>query len=537
MTEAVHSQEAPPDQPLLDTTPYGSGVNDSVSDVTENAAITQHSITIGGTTIAYTARAGHLVTTDAASALPAAKIFYVAFTANGADPTTRPVTFFYNGGPGSSSVFLLLGSFGPRRIRTNMPNFTPPAPYVLEDNADSLLDQSDLVYIDPVGTGYSAAVAPNENGDFWGVDEDARSIEAFIKRYLTVYRRWNSPKFLFGESYGTPRTCVLTWLLHEDGVDLNGVVLQSSILDYSQEGAPIGMLPTLAADAWYHKKVAVTPYPPDLAAFMGTVETFATGPFAAALAAYPNADPTTVQTLSETIGIPPIVLQYWQLNPAQGYGSLFLTSLLLDQGLALGAYDGRVTGLESGIAGSVAPNAGGNDPTMTAVGGVYTAMWNVYLNQELQYTSTSPFTEINEAAFANWDFSHIDPTGAEKGGAATLYTAGDLAAAMELNPYLKVFSANGYFDAVTPFFQTFLNFEGMPLDDPAALGNLSVHNYPSGHMVYLDNASRSAMKGDLAAFYGSTRARAAAVAAGHAVEEPERVSRTRYRRRIGRTPY
>ncbi len=134
------------------------------------------------------------------SAQPAAKIFYVSFTADVAEPSTRPVTFFYNGGPGSSSVFLLLGSFGPRRIRTSMPYFTPPAPYAMVDNADSLLDQSDLVFIDPVGTGYSVAIAPKKNGDFWGVDQDARSIKQFVKRYLTVYNRWNSPKFLFGES-------------------------------------------------------------------------------------------------------------------------------------------------------------------------------------------------------------------------------------------------------------------------------------------------------------------------------------------------
>ena len=172
---------------------------------------------------------------------------------------SRPVTFFYNGGPGSSSVYLLLGSFGPRRIKTSMPHFTPPAPYELEDNADSLLDRTDLVFINPVGTGYSAAIAPGKNSDFWGVDEDARSIKQFIKRYLTVYGRWNSPKFLFGESYGTPRTCVLTWLLHEDGVDLNGIILQSSILDYSQQGNSVGILPTFAADALYHKKVTVSP--------------------------------------------------------------------------------------------------------------------------------------------------------------------------------------------------------------------------------------------------------------------------------------
>ena len=221
------------------------------------------------------------MTYDQYSARPSAKIFYVSFTANDVAASSRPVTFFYNGGPGSSSVFLLLGSFGPRRIKTSMPFFTPPAPYALEDNADSLLDRTDLVFINPVGTGYSAAIAPWKNRDFWGVDEDAQSIKQFIKRYLTVYGRWNSPKFLFGESYGTPRTCVLTWLLHEDGVDLNGVVLQSSILDYSQPNGSVGILPTFAADALFHKKVTVSPPPTDLPSFMEQVEEFARGPFAA----------------------------------------------------------------------------------------------------------------------------------------------------------------------------------------------------------------------------------------------------------------
>ena len=264
MSAVAHAQQDPSNQPLFDTSPYGSGKDDSITDTTERAAITQHTITIEGKKISYTARAGHLVTTDELSTQPVARIFYVSFTANGAASATRPVTSFYNGGPGSSAVFLLLGSFGPRRIKTDMPHFTPPAPYSLEDNPDSLLDASDLVFINPVGTGYSTAIAPGKNADFWGVDEDARSIKQFIKRYLTAFNRWNSPKFLFGESYGTPRTCVLTWLLHEDGVDLNGIVLQSSILDYSQVSNTIGLLPTLAADAWFHKKVTVSPPPADL---------------------------------------------------------------------------------------------------------------------------------------------------------------------------------------------------------------------------------------------------------------------------------
>jgi carboxypeptidase C (cathepsin A) len=523
-----------PDQPLIDNTPYGTDKDDSIDDAIENAAITQHTLTINGTRIPYTARAGHLVTIDPYSARAAAKIFYVAFNANVDTPSSRPITFFYNGGPGSSSVFLLLGSFGPRRIRTSMPYFTPPAPYTLEDNQDSLLDHTDLVFINPVGTGYSTAITPRKNGEFWGVDEDARSISQFIKRYLTVFGRWNSPKFLFGESYGTPRTCVLAWLLHEDGVDLNGVVLQSSILDYSQTSNPVGLIPTLAADAWFHKKLTLSPVPSDLSAFMIEVAKFARGKYASAKAEFPKIDPDALQYLSDILGIPPVVLKYWRLDPSTSGGTVFLTSLLQDDGLAVGAYDGRVTAEDTGIAGSIDPNSGGNDPTMAAVGGVYTTMWNVYLNEELKFTSTAPFMDLNDRAFRSWNFGHVDPTGAQKGGAATLYTAGDLGAAMAINPYLKVFSANGYYDAVTPFFQTVLNFENMPVGNSHARSNLTVRNYPSGHMIYLDDASRAAMKTDLVPFYRESVVHLAAV---ESTKEARRIVDSRYRRRFSRTPY
>ncbi|KXV03547.1 peptidase S1 [Caballeronia megalochromosomata] len=535
--DAILNNEGEEDQALLDPTPYGYGPDDSISDLTEASAITHHKVTINGKSITYTAHAGHLVTTDMYSAHPGAKLFYVSFTADNAAPSERPVTFFYNGGPGSSSVFLLLGSFGPRRIKTSMPEFTPPAPYTLEDNADSLLDHSDLVFIDPVGTGYSTAVAPHKNRDFWGVDQDAGCIKQFIKRFLTVHNRWNSPKYLFGESYGTPRTCVLTWMLHEDGVDLNGIVLQSSILDYGQAGNPIGVLPTYAADALFHGKVTVTPPPDNLEAFMEQVEAFAVGPYVNALNAFPNVAPDVLKQLSDMLGIPTEVLRYWQLNPSMGNGSAFLTSLLLDTGFAIGAYDGRVKGEDTGIAEYVAPNAGGNDPTMAAVGGVYTAMWNAYLNDELQYTSVSPFMDLNDKAFQYWDFSHVDPTGAQRGGQGSLYTAGDLAASMSVNPYLRVFSANGYYDAVTPFFQTLINFQNMPLGDAQLASNLTLRNYPSGHMVYLDNGSRTQMKADLAQFYGQASAHVAAIRAAIKPEQVAISGAVRYRRRFSRTPY
>jgi len=496
------------DQPFFDPVAYGNGPDDSVTDTSENAAITKHSITIGGKKIDYTATAGHLVTVDASSSQPNAKFFYVAFTQDGQKEETRPVTFFYNGGPGSSSVFVLLGSFAPRRIKTSMPSFTPPAPYQMEDNPDSLLDKSDLVFINPIGTGYSAAVAPRKNRDFWGVDQDADSIKQFIKRFLTKNNRWNSPKFLFGESYGTARSCVLAYKLHEDGVDLNGVTLQSSILDYTQAGNPVGALPTAAADAWYHKKLGVAPRPTDLGKFAEEVAQFARTDYLNALRKFPTTDSAVVEKLSEYTGIDKATLLAWSLDIA-GYdsrgNSLFLTTLLKSKGLALGEYDGRVTAIETGIAGKIDPNSGGNDPTMTAVTGVYTTMWNVYLNEQLKFTSNSAFTDLNDQAFKYWDFGHIDPTGAQKGldskGNVVLYTAGDLAAVMALNVDLKVLSANGFYDFVTPFYQTVLDLQQMPLVSQQVRENLSARFYPSGHMVYLDGGSRTALKADLAAMY------------------------------------
>jgi carboxypeptidase C (cathepsin A) len=531
MQKPIKMPWTPPDQPLFDATLYGYGKDDSISDSFEKAAITHKKITLKGITIRYTTRAGHLVTTDLYSAQPAAKIFYVSFTAkgdDGADQTSRPVTFFYNGGPGSSSAYLLLGSFGPRRIETKMPSYTPPAPYVLKNNEESLLDQTDLVFINPVGTAYSTAIAPRKNIDFWGVDEDARSIKQFVKRYLTAFNRWNSPKFLFGESYGTARTCVLTWLLHEDGVDLNGVILQSSVLDYSGLRDPVGLLPTLAADAWYHAE-AWRPGQArpggDLATFIKDVEDFARTEYAAAKATFPNVDPKVVRKLSDFLGIRPQVLSSWKLDPGPS-GKLFRTTLL--GGYILGAFDGRVTAPDTGIAASIR----GNDPAQMAVEGVYTAMWHVYLNDELKFTSIAPFlTQNDQAGFPNWNFSHRDPAGQR--AEDNLYTAGDLAAAMELNPYLKVFSASGYYDAVTPYYQTFRNFQNMPMGSDWARGsaphNLTICNYQSGHMIYLDDDSRAEMTKDLAKFYQK------------AAIQPQAPLRIRlgtvHTRRTSRTPY
>ena len=511
----------PPDQPYVDPNVYGTGPNDALAaDPGENAAITHHTVSIGGKSIAYTATAGHLTTIDPVTSKANASMFYVAYTQDNPDPSKpRPVTFFYNGGPGSSSVFLLLGSFGPKRLQSSFPNFTPPAPYKLPDNPDSLLDRSDLVFINPVGTGYSAAISPAVNKNFWGVDQDAHSIDRFIQRYLTKYSRWNSPKFLFGESYGTARSAVVSWVLHEDGIELNGITLQSSILDYSNALSAVGIFPTLAADAWYWKKTTVNPPPADLDSYMVQARNYADNTLTP-LAQAPNPQDgglvnvrlnlnlQAAQTMGSYIGTDPISLIQTFGNPAalgnvpsQNNNPPYTFFLTLNPGIQIGQYDGRANYTGQGIAPFILPNSGSNDPSISNIGGAYTVLWNSYLNTQLKYTSTSSFVDLNDAVFNNWDFSHIDPTGANKGGGNTLYTAGDLASTMSLNPDLKVLQASGYFDAVTPFHQTELTLAQMPLDPTIKAKNLTIKNYPSGHMIYLNDTSRTALKGDLASFY------------------------------------
>ncbi|KUZ71661.1 peptidase S1 [Burkholderia ubonensis] len=518
------------DQPFVDTDVYGTGPNDAVTDATEGAAVVHRQVSIGGKVIKYTATAGHLTTIDPVTSQPNAKMFYVAYTQDNPDPSKpRPVTFFYNGGPGSSSVYLLLGSFGPKRLQSSFPNFTPPAPYKLLDNPDSLLDRSDLVFINPVGTGYSAAIAPAKNKDFWGVDQDARSIDRFIQRYLTKYSRWNSPKFLFGESYGTARSAVVSWALHEDGIELNGITLQSSILDYANALSATGIFPTLAADAFYWKKTTLTPTPTDLDAYMVQARNYADNVLAP-LAQAPNPQDggfvnvrlnlnlQTAQQMGSYIGTDPVSLIQTFGNPA-ALGNVpssnnnppYTFFLTLVPGIQIGQYDGRANYTGQGIAPFILPNSGGNDPSINNIGGAYTVLWNSYLNTDLKYTSTSSFVDLNDQVFNNWDFSHTDPTGANRGGGNTLYTAGDLASSMSLNPDLKVLSANGYFDSVTPFHQTELTLAQMPLDPTIKAQNLTIKNYPSGHMIYLNDASRTALKGDLGSFYDGILANRAAL--------------------------
>ena len=463
---------------------YPTGPEASLATAWEDASRTAHTLVLGGTAIPYTATAGHLTAIAPDGRTPEAAFFYVAYTADGQDPARRPVTFFYNGGPGSSSVWLHLGSFGPRRLVTGEPATTEPTPFPLVDNPECLLDASDLVYVDAVGTGLSVAVAPYANRDFWGVDADAAVFRDFVRAYLAANRREVSPLYLFGESYGTPRTAVLANLLCAAGLPPAGVVLQSSVLDYNANGdmgngvSCAGFVPTYAAvGAFYGLD---TPPPGDLTAFLGQVRAFTAASYTPAVQAWLTAgtppDPFLVGRLNAVTGIAPALwTQDLNLQPGP-----VRTGLL--PGTLIGRYDARV----SAPAGSALASEG--DPSSTFITPSFKTAITRYLQHDLGYPDAAGYRISSEAANESWDFSHD--------GKQLPDTIPDLAAAIEQNPGLKVLSLNGYHDLATPFYQTELDLARL-----GAQPNLGVRFYAGGHMVYLDDTSRPLEKADLAAFY------------------------------------
>jgi carboxypeptidase C (cathepsin A) len=465
----------------------------------ETASVTRHSIRLDGHVIDYSATAGNLLLrNDTGDAQ--ASVFYVAYTAETKRPGTRPITFLFNGGPGAGSVFLLMGSFGPKRAHTSSPAITGPAPYVLSDNADSLIDTTDLVFVDAVGVGFSRIVGHATGKRFWGVDQDLDAFAHFIERYLTINQRWNSPKYLLGESYGTARAAMLAYRLSQDGIALNGVALMSSVLNSAAQSPGFDWqseryLPTYAAIAWYHDKLV--PKPPNLPAFLDEVRAFAAGPYAQALAAG-DALPD-----SERDAIAARVAHYTGLDV--GYVKetrlrigpfRFRKQLLRDESRTIGRYDARFEGIDNDDAGEH-PDY---DASVTSVSSAFDAALHQLLAQDLHYDPTDRYRIFNDDALTQWDWKHRESWGEQL---AVPYAAGDLAEAMRQNPHLRVLSLNGYFDLATPFFATEYDLSHMELD-PSLRKNVQITYYPTGHMIYLDDASLHAMKGDLVGFYNES---------------------------------
>jgi carboxypeptidase C (cathepsin A) len=469
----------------------------------ETASVTKHDWTANGLTIHYTATAGNLLLRDEKDE-PIGSIFYTAYTADGADPATRPVTFFYNGGPGSATIWLHMGSFGPVRVLTDSPNPTGPPPNKYVPNEYSLLDKSDLVFIDAPLTGFSRAVGKGTLKDFAGTDEDIRAFDHFIVRYITVNQRWNSPKFLFGESYGTTRSAGLVNALANDGVECNGVTLLSSILNYNvrnpgYDTESITYLPSYAAIAWYYKKV---PQTTSLKDTVQAARVFARGPYAAALQQgdqLPQAEFDDIATkLAAMTGLS---VDYVKQTKLRIDPTHFRKQLLRDQDRTLGRFDVRFQGYDVDSAGEYP----GFDPSSTGITGAYVSAFHTYLSNDLKYTSSEPYLLSGPGVNEHWNHKHKVP--GQRGGDEQTEpdVAIDLATAIRQNPRLHVFSANGWFDLATPFFGTEYDLSHMMLPAPL-LKNVEFGYYPAGHMVYLNVDALKQMHTDMDRFYDeSTR--------------------------------
>jgi carboxypeptidase C (cathepsin A) len=488
------SAPPPPPANYTDATVYTSGASDALPSAQEISAVTHHQFTVNGTVLTYTATAGHLIASNGQTGAPEAAFFYVAYTLDNQGAGTRPVTFFYNGGPGSSSVWLHLGSFGPMRLETGDPATTTPTPFALLPNTQSMLDVTDMVFVDAVGTGFSEAISPNSNQTFWGVDADAGVFRDFVVRYVAANQRAASPKFLFGESYGTPRSAVLANLLEIAGVEVTGVVLQSSILNYNSNCSVVypsfvncgGFLPSYAAVGAWYKLDNPSPATADLPAYMAQMRTVATAQYSPAVAAFLSTQaPPNPALLTQLANLTGLSVPIWQAN-FNLRSPIYQANLI--PGTLIGLYDGRVS------APNKSPLAADGDPSSTFITAGFTGAIGNYLSSNLGYTTPSTYT-VTGNAINTWNFHHD--------GNALPDTVPDLAAALVQNPRLKVLSVNGYHDLVTPFFQTEM--------DLARLGpspNVTTRFYVGGHMTYLDDGSLPVEKADIATFYKAATAAA-----------------------------
>ena len=513
------AQEASKDTPAKDA------AKADTEPVVPKDSTTQGSVTVAGHPINYQAIAGTILvaaTNDADAALgvspaagketpdspPTARMFYVAYFKKDVPAESRPVTFIYNGGPGSSTMWLHMGAFGPRRIVTADDQHTSPAPYELVDNASSLLDVSDLVFIDAPGTGFGRIFGKDKEKAFWGVDTDGHAFARFIARFLSTYQRWNSPKYLFGESYGTTRSAVLAGILEtESHIDLNGVILLSQILNFDDSAdapqwnpgidVPYELaLPTFAATAYYHKRLPTQPAA--LEPFLAEVEQFAVSDYASALAQGSQLPDATRQAIAEKLhqytGLPVAYILKADLRVNTGQ---FNHNLQGSEDLTTGRLDSRFSGP------TIDPLAeeAAYDPQAAAISSAYVAAFNDYTRRQLKFGDGLTYLPESDAVGNAWELKHKAPDAPGDSWGANVMP--DLATAMKYNPRLKVMLNGGYFDLATPYFAARYEMSHLPI--PANLRqNIEFSWYQSGHMVYLHEDSLKQLHDRVAAFITST---------------------------------
>jgi len=462
-------------------------------DVSEVAPIiTHHQFSSNGKTLSYTATTGRLPIKRGDGKIEA-EMFFVAYTLDGQDVASRPLTFAFNGGPGSASVWLHMGALGPKRVVLQPNGFMPAAPYRLEENPDTLLDRSDIVMVDAMATGYSRAGTAELTKKFLGLKGDVQAFGEFIRLYLSRYDRWSSPLFLLGESYGTTRAAGIAGYLADHGISFNGVTLLSMAVDFqtlewnkSNDLPYFLLVPTFNMIAAYHHKLSAD-LTQDMAKTREEVVRWSLNDYAIALgkgdAITPDEHRKIVEQLSRYLGLRPEVIE---ANDMRIDVPTFTKELLLDQKLIAGRLDGRFT----------SPDPGEDhfyDPTSAAILPPYTSAFNNYLRTELNYKSDMPYRvfAFDEPAFQKWEWGN-----AEQGFPST---AGGLRSAMIKNPYMKVLVMEGYYDLATPFAAANWTMDHLDLGSPFRQ-NISYATYNAGHMVYIDRAEHDKMKKDLVGF-------------------------------------
>ena len=469
---------------------------------------THHTISIGGKVLRYTATAGRLPIKDAEDKIEA-EMFFVAYTLDGTEPATRPLTFAYNGGPGSASVWLHMGALGPRKVVLEQEGWLPQSPYRRDDNPNTPLDKTDLVLVDAIGTGYSRPADQAAGRKFWNMSGDIAAFGEFIRIYISRYERWLSPLYLFGESYGTTRSAGLAGYLNERGINFNGIVLLSTVLNFETlessftNDVPYPMLlPSFTSIAWYHKKL-----PPDLMADPNRARQesmqFALGEYTQALASGDTLTPeqrqSVIDKLNRYTGISKEVIEWSNLRLDVG---TFTHFLLADQRLRVGRLDGRFKGPD--------PDGFMNtrffDPSSAETGPPFTSVFNDYVRRELNYKVDMPYyVSGQQSGFFQWSFSA--PQGGRGGGNPfEMETSTPLREAIVKDRYLKILNMEGYYDLATPYLAAWYTFDHLDLS-PEFRKNISHAQYESGHMVYLDSKAHAKMKQDFANFIDATTKR------------------------------
>lgn len=457
----------------------------------EPPVVTKHSITVGGKTISYTAIAGMMPIKNREGEVEA-RMFFTSYSLDGGGPS-RPLTFSFNGGPGSASVWLHMGAIGPKRVKMNADGSMPAPPFQLVDNEGTWLTKSDLVFIDPVGTGYSRAARPELGQRFFGLQGDIESVGEFIRMYLTRYERWTSPLFLAGESYGTTRASALSGYLIDRGIAFNGIMLISTIMNFETTAFAAGndlpyalFLPSYTATAWYHKKLSSDMQSKPISRVVAEAEAFASGDYTMALEKGTRLTPQerteAINKLSKFTGLDPKFLDYANLRVNL---NLFRKELLRTDRRSIGRLDSRFKGYDSNIA-SDSPDYDASEATIRPP---YTSTFNNYVRTSLGYKTDLEYYILG-GGIGPWNWgtnnNYVD-------------TSTALRNALAKNPYLKVFVASGYYDMATPYYAVDYTLSHISID-PKLLKNFSTSYYEAGHMMYIDEKSLMKLHSDVEKF-------------------------------------